>query len=107
MQIAQVLPSHTREPQKFRIGFPVGARAIFERNFECFRRSPCDSRLEKDVTRRCCNEAEDSGDRPCQNPRLPARKPRHRLTPADESLLHIACAMKEIVKALRKGPGSC
>src|SRR4051812_46189483 len=34
--------------------------------------------------------------------------PNHHLTaPAGESLLHVACAMKEIVKALSKGPGPC
>src|SRR5205823_4947304 len=65
------------------------------------------SRFEKNVTRRRCNKAEDGDDRPCQNPRLPTGKPRHHLAPSDESLLHVARAMKEIVKTLRKGPGSC
>ena len=83
-----------------------GSRTIFERNAERFRRSPGDSRLEKNVTGRRCNEAENGDDRPSQNPRLPARKPCHHLTPASKSLFHVACAMKEVVKPLRKGPGS-
>src|SRR3954447_18886298 len=107
MQIAQILANRTRESQQFRIGFPVGPRAIFERNSECFRRFACDSRLEKNVTRRRCNKAEDGDDRPCQNPRLPTGKPRDHLASAGESLLHVAPAMKEIVETLRKGPGSC
>src|SRR3954466_16132374 len=107
MQIGQILSNGTREPQQFRIGFPVGPPTILERNAECFRRSPRDSWLEKNMTGRRCNEAENGDNRPCQNPCLPARKPRHHLTPAGESLLHVACAMKEIVKALSKGPGPC
>src|SRR3954453_2850862 len=105
MQIGEVFSNGTRDSQQFRIGFPVGPRTILERNAECFRRSPCDSRLEKNMNGWRGNETKNGTDGPCQNPRLPARKRHHRLTPAGESFFHVACAMKEIVKTLSKGPG--
>ena len=91
MQIGEVLSNGTRELQQFRIGFPIGPRAIFEGNSKCCGRFSCDGRLEKDVSRRRCNEAKDRDDRPCQNPRLPAGKLGHRFAPVGKSAASSFC----------------